>query len=107
LAGSPWDAGFSASTGAAEALARRDALLREIASRHFWALPPTAQAKRISDELARYMSRVWPRTRTETICPHHPGLKADLWELLQLRDAPLSSRQVHRKIRLQCPKVGG
>src|SRR6266851_5796878 len=43
-ADTPPIAGFRASTGSAEALARRDNLLREIARGHFGALPPTAQA---------------------------------------------------------------
>jgi hypothetical protein len=90
--------------GYAVRLARRDELLRQIATRRFGDLPPTAQAKRLAEALASYAARVWSRTRLEPRCPHPPGLQADLWAVLQLRDAPLSWRQLHRKL-LSSPGV--
>ena len=81
-------------------LARRDALLVKAADLAFAGLPIAEQARSLSRALRSYASTNWARDRLKASNPHPAGtLKALLFEVMRLRDRPLSAVQIARVIR--------
>jgi hypothetical protein len=84
----------------AATIARRDAVLIEMVNTVFSDLPITEQARSLSRALRSYASTGWPRDRLKVANPHPAKtLRALLFEVLRLRDRPLSAVQIARIIR--------
>jgi hypothetical protein len=77
------------------AIAARDQLLRDAASRFFPDLPLAAQARELAGALTRYAASAWMRERAETSCParHHGRIEAVCWQVLKHRDLVLTPRR--------------
>jgi hypothetical protein len=67
------------------ALAERDALIRELASR-FYPGSRNGQAEAICRDLRRYESTTWQRARADLECPHRDDRRRLLWRILKARD---------------------
>ena len=76
-----------------EALARRDAILREIRRRFFAGYSARSAAVEIEKVLRRFEASSWVRERAEDRCPQrHVGRIGELlWSLLRARDCVPSS----------------
>ncbi|MCK1669671.1 MULTISPECIES: hypothetical protein [unclassified Bradyrhizobium] len=67
------------------ALAERDRLVRELAARCYPGLCRHQQSMRIHDELARYASTTWTRTRADLVCRHRDDRRRLIWQILKMR----------------------
>ncbi|SRR6266702_5390984 len=67
------------------ALAERDRLIRELAATCYPGLNRNQQSVRIHDELARYASTTWMRTRADLTCRHVDRLRRLIWQILKAR----------------------
>lgn len=84
-------------TWLAEAIERRDRLLREAAACHCPSLSIAARGELLASRLRRYRTSAWQRDRIRTTNPYPAGeLHAVLWQALRLVDRDLSPRQARR-----------
>ena len=77
-------------------LARRDALLREAADRHFPDQPAAQQAEALAEAWRRYEASAWPRERGATVCPprHAGAVHALLWQAMKAGAMPVTARRI-------------
>jgi hypothetical protein len=80
--------------------ASRDHLLRLATERFFAELSARAAAELLCVRLARFRAGSWRRDRSEDLCPakHHQRLEGLLWQILRVRDAPVSSRTIRKAL---------
>jgi hypothetical protein len=67
------------------AIAERNRLICELAATYYPGLCRNQQSARIHDELARYASTTWTRTRADLVCRHRDDRRRLIWQILKLR----------------------
>ena len=81
-----------------EALARRDALIRDCVSIHYGEHSDSAAAELLQVDLARYAASAWRHERDADKVPDHRRSKPSgyFWRILQIDEHVLSARQIRR-----------
>lgn len=79
-------------------IARRDDLVRKLASDHYGAMRSHPAAIAICKQWSRYAASAWPRERLRTEPPpHRIGTpEALFWQIMKLQDRVLSERSVRQ-----------
>jgi hypothetical protein len=83
-----------------QAIARRDALLREAAARFCAGMTHHQAAEMLRVKLLRYQTTAWQRDRAAEECPARLSNRLDalLWQILRTRDHIPSAMTIRRAL---------
>ena len=83
-----------------QAIARRDALLREAAARFCAGMTDHQASALLHVKLLRYQTSAWRRDRAEAECPPRLAGRLDalLWQILRTRDHIPSAMTIRRAL---------
>ena len=80
----------------ADAVRRRDDLLRHVAAEYYCGQKPSVAAPKIASDLSRFRSSAaWRTARTAAACPYE-GERAFFWQILRLVDKPIGADRLRR-----------